>query len=372
MILRCSEACVLDWDKHCTLMIEIWLGLSFSFLTAGWYNPSLLDECIGFGRCGCIPFNALQLACFAKNFESIKRLIRLGADVDFFKITIVRSSTLTIRELRERRVQLTFPHIDPNYARVLRHIIRQESYMRMHPCEYSLVKKRSFQGEPDSAELIVKCFQTILTYSSKYTPMCVPVLQRFCSCNAFIHAVREFGFTPDIYLLFMKVPSLFPTFKIMIGVNLSDITPSVHVNPGKPLILVLIYHNKDMRRYHYCFIMLYAHSSFSDRFVISDSVRETGFVKDDLNSLVNSDKMSRVTKFLEIANPWPAKRFITEDEDGQDLLTNLRNVHTYFTPDADLFSHCKNNINRNLLPPYRSSLKALPLPDAFKASLQLE
>ncbi len=363
-MFRCTDECLLDWDKLAKFMVEIWTGRRFSFLKESWYSPDLLDEVLNLGNCKCMPFNAMQLACFAKSLVSINRLLELGAKPGVIKPVYLRQ--FICRDCKRRQIRVGNPHPNPRYFHYLKFIIKKQHVIRTNPTAFGVIYKRVDHN--DTAETAAKCLNAI--FSSGYTPVCDPSLQSHCVCNLFVEAILDYKLSYEISLLLIQFPHMRPSIIMGIGVDFSESTPAIARDENKPLIVASIYEESDNLFFFWSFY--YAHSSWNRRIVTGEceEIDNIDRVSGLRELLIDNENNLKMIEFFALAEK--ERNFIVEGEEGKALLEDLKSVHTYFEPVPDLFDLCRNTVNRNLAYPYLTSLASLAVPEIIKTKLKLQ
>ena len=364
-ILECTDNCLLDWDKLAKFMVEIWTGRRFSFLTERWFRPELVGEMTNLGSCGCIPFNAMQLACFAKSEESIKRLLNMTSKPWELKPPVDR--TFSRGQLRRREIRGSDPHPNPTYYHYLKYIIKKAYLIASNPLEYVLVARR-YSHHADTPESVAKCLN--LLFTNEFTPICDPTLQQRCPCNLLIHTILDYKFSGDIALLLNQFENMWPSIVVGIGVDFTEHPPSVPRDVNEAQIVACIFENEAYGTISFFWSYYYAHSTFNQRIVTGDFVFTRGSRIDDLQRLFQKPDNLKFIEFLALAGS--EKNFIIGGEEGEALLRDLKSVHSYFHRVPDLYSLCRNMINQNLPYPYSTSIDSLPLPTLIKKDLPLQ
>ena len=382
-MFRCTDTCDLDWDKLAKFMVEIWTGRDFSFLRESWYHADLLTVMLNLGNCGCIPFNAMQLACYAKQVDSINQLIALGCRAWKVKeeVTLENSHRCDRRKIREEN-----PHPNPAYFDYLKFIVRKEYQIRTSAPECLLVKTR--KDHNDSPVTIAKCLKAI--FDTNYTPLCNPFRYQRCVCDTFIHSLMDNTLSGEVLLLLGKHARLWPTITIAIGYDWTESVPGIFRDLRKPQIVACIFEDKAENTISFFWAYYYAHGRYNQRILTGDSTPITNNRIKDLRKLFEENNYSNLLEFFLLATkdrrliigggavPFHVlatnkdqKMHITSGE-GEELYEALQSVHTFFQPVPDLFSLCRKKINRILAYPYQTSMGSLPIPDVIKNRIRLD
>ncbi len=381
---RCTDACELDWDKIAKFMVEIWTGRRFSFLRESWYHADMCQVVMNFGSCGCIPFNAMQLACYAKQVDSINRLLALNCST-----WVVKEEVFPASSYRQdaRKITVRDPHPNPTYFHYLKFIVKKEYQIRVTAPECALVKKR--KDHNDTAETVADCLNAIFT--SKYRPLCTSVRQQSCVCDTFIQAYLNNTLSADVLLLLGKYPKkLWPRITLGVGVDFTETDPAIFRVLNKPQIIISIFEDQASNTIHFYWGYYYAHGRFYQKILTIDSVTKTNNRVKDLTKLfVESTENFYLLEFFLLATNdkrliigggeisffdlvIDTQKIIIERGEGEALFEDLKSVHFYFQPVPSLFSLCRKVINRNLAYPYHTSMASLSIPDVIKNRVLLD
>ncbi len=356
----CSQICKFSFQHHAQFMCEIWRGEKFSFLSQPWYKIDMLEEILCFGYCSCIGFNAIQLASYAQNINSIKQLKQLGCCESDYKFSRLKRTPLP-----SDAIHLDFfdrhAHLSEESIEIVAQIECGEHVLSEIPGVIGLLYKQV--SEHEEYENIAECLEVLL--ETKFNREChskASFLGKHCSCNVFAHALEARNLHASVYKVLAE-KAILPEFEFIIGGDDIGISQYSFTHTEQSRIFTHIFYDAQKQKYVMVLWFEFAHEVQLNRRVFVEN-------ENDLQSLLCNENVQTILCMLGFVYPKPV--FTVKNDQAQQLLNQLSSIHEYFRKMKSLSELTRQVINQSVVTPYTKHVTSLNLPQILCDFIRLK